>query len=801
MPPIVPDMRPVGRPARTAGRILLLACVWAGLSIVLGIAGMLSDHPPAWLLWPTGIAAAATAAWAAHTAAAGTEGDAHRFWRRLTISACVLTLGTVSHAIRTTLAGHPMPMNTLSAVCYLGSVAGTAYAMIRLPHPPRTWRANLAICLDIAIVGVASAVVITHFLWSMPVPGGPPTGGPMPAGDMPPGPMPQLGLAAGLMLIVLVTAITAVVAVIRVGITGAGGVHGPALWYLAPLGLLAPISWLIYPAVRDWPHLSVTAIVMPPLGLMFALATRAQLRHVDHPPVRRVGPPWVQRWRRVSVVPVAAVVVTVGMLVFVTLHLGFLPPGLAGGSVALTTLVVIRQLTALSDNTVLVDRLEEQANHDDLTGLPNRRMFSATLQDRTDPVTVAVCDLDGFGTLNDRLGDARGDALLRAAAARITATFGPDAVVARLLGDEFGILLPTGAVLPATGLPGSGPPAPLASTTGLPGSGSLGERLVRAFRLPLQVDGHDLLVTVTVGVAAGRDDEVPDLLRRAELALKAAKRAGANRHTEHTDEMDSTAQHDADLAAALRRGLDRGEFRLVYQPIVELPGGRITGVEALVRWHPADGPPVSPAEFIPVAEQTGLILDLGLWVIETACADAARWQLRHGVDAPRVNINVSARQLLDPDLPDQVAATMARYHLDPDKITLEITETAVFGGGAALNTVRDLRDLGVGVALDDFGTGQSSLTLLRTCPVTTLKVDKSFIDELNGTAEQEAIATSLSTIAATLGLRAVAEGVETREQAIRLEALGYRYAQGYYFAKPGPAALIDAALDHTPATI
>ncbi|GIF14700.1 diguanylate cyclase (GGDEF)-like protein [Actinoplanes teichomyceticus] len=741
-------------PARTAGRIVLLAVVWAALTVLLGIGGALGDAP-AWLLWPTGVASAATAAYACLVAARAGHGAARAFWHRLAVAAGVLTAGTLDHSLHTAIAGHRTSMGAFAATCYLGAVVGTVYAMLCLPRQPRTWRTSLANFLDVAVVGVAASLVTSHFLLTMPMPAASGT------------------LATELLLIVLITACAATVAVVRVGVTGSGPVHGPALWYLAPIGLLAPATWVVYPWTTPWPHLSVTAMAMAPLGVLFALATRAQIR-VQERPARPVGVRRSRRWRGISVVPYAAILVIAVLLVGVTLRLGYLPPRLVGGSVVLITLVVIRQLAALSDNTVLLDRLEEQANHDDLTGCPNRRLFAASLQRRTDPATVAVCDLDGFGTLNDRLGDERGDALLRAAAARIAETFGPDALVARLLGDEFGVLVPGEQE-------------------------QLGERLVRAFRLPLRVDGHDLLVTVTAGVAAGRDEAVPDLLRRAELALKAAKRAGANRHQEHTRELDSTAQHDADLAAALRRGLEMGEFRLVYQPIVELPGGRLTGVEALVRWHPQGGPPVSPAEFIPVAEQTGLILDLGLWVIETACADAARWQLRHGAAAPRVNINVSARQLLDPDLPDQVASTMARYRLDPDKITLEITETAVFGGGAALSTVRELRELGVGVALDDFGTGQSSLTLLRTCPVTTLKVDKSFIDELNGTAEQEAIATSLSTIAATLGLRAVAEGVETQEQAIRLEALGYRYAQGYYFAKPGPAALIDAALDRTPA--
>ncbi|GLW28169.1 putative bifunctional diguanylate cyclase/phosphodiesterase [Actinoplanes regularis] len=755
-------MRAVDGPARRAQRILLLACVWAALSALLGVAGVLVGDGPAWLLWPSGVAAAATAVYACLVAAESTRGVAQLFWQRLAGATGLLALGAVSHAVRTVFAGHPTTMTPFNAVCYVGAVALTAFAMLRLPHPPRTWRANRAIYLDIAVVGVAASLLTAHFLWSTPTPGSVAPALPSPGPPVP-------GLATGLMWLVVFTVVAAVATVIRVGMTGAGPVPGPTLWFLSPIGLLPPAAWLLYPMVGAWTHLSITAILMVPLGLMFTLAARAQIRSGGSP-ARPTRSRWVQRWRRISVVPYVAVAITVGMLIYVTLDLGYLPPRLAGGSLLLIILAVVRLRIAVSDNSDLMERLEAQVNHDDLTGLPNRRRFAATLQRRTAPATVAVCDLDGFGTLNDRLGDERGDALLRAAAARITETFGADAFVARLLGDEFGLLLPGE-------------------------DEALGERLVRAFRLPLRVDGHDLLVTVTVGVAAGRDEVVPDLLRRAELALKTAKRSGANRVQEHTPQLDSTAQHDADLAAALRRGLDRGEFRLVYQPIVKLPGGRITGVEALVRWHPEGGPPVSPADFIPVAEQTGMILDLGLWVIETACADAARWRQAYGTAAPRVNINVSARQLLDPDLPDQVASTMARYRLDPDKITLEITETAVFGGGVALNTVRELRELGVGVALDDFGTGQSSLTLLRTCPVTTLKVDKSFIDELNGTAEQEAIATSLSTIARTLGLRAVAEGVETKEQAVRLEALGYRYAQGYYFAKPGPAELIDVALE------
>jgi diguanylate cyclase (GGDEF)-like protein len=478
--------------------------------------------------------------------------------------------------------------------------------------------------------------------------------------------------------------------------------------------------------------------------------------------------------RSISAVPYAAVAVTVTMLLVITLRTGYLRPSFVAGSMALIILVVIRQLFALADNTELLDRLADQAGHDDLTGLPNRRFFTAALSQRTAATTVAVCDLDGFAGLNDRLGDDVGDEILREAAARLTLTVGAGAVVARLLGDEFGILLPERHTL--------------ADDT------QLAESLLHAFRAPLRIDDRDLLVTITVGMASGQDDDVPDLLRRAELALQAAKRAGGNRRLEYTEDLGAGAEHDAHIAAALRRGLELGEFRLLYQPIVQLPSGAVHGVEALVRWHPDGGPAVSPAEFIPIAEHSGLIVDLGLWIIETACADGAEWQRRYGDGAPWISVNVSARQLLDPELPAQVAAALHRNGMEPRRLTLEITETAVFAGGVAVATVQALRELGTGIALDDFGTGHSSLTLLRTCPVTTLKVDKSFIDGLNGTAQQEAIATSLSGIATTLELRAVAEGVESEAQAVRLFALGYRYAQGFYFAHPATVAQIDTLL-------
>lgn len=750
--------RPLARPATAAVRVLLLVVACTLTSVVLALLGRQLGSP-AWLLWPSALGAAVLSVLACAVASASGRGATRDFWRRLAWSAGWLTVGTAVQARAMIEAGHRVEMTPFTGSAFLIAVGVAVTALARLPRPRRTWRATVAICLDIAIVAVAAGLVISYYLWTTS------------------GPRAHTVTQATMLVIVLIVAGAGVVAVIKVSITRSEGVHRTALWAIAPIGLIAPMCWSIAPLFHGRPFLSPATVAVPPAALLFAVAGLLQTRANLNPPAPQPQPipadggahPGI--WRHISVVPYASVAVTATMLVTITARHGYLPAGMAGGSVVLTVLVMIRQYSALADNSLLLDRLDAQAHHDDLTGLPNRRFFTAALARRTDATTVAVCDLDGFSALNDRLGDRAGDAVLRAAADRISAAAGSEAVAARLLGDEFGVLLP-----------------------GSDAGDGIAESILAAFRTPLRVDGHDLLVTVTAGVARGAGDAVPDLLRRAELALQAAKLTGTNRSREHSSELDATAAHHAGLAAELRRGLDRGEFRLLYQPIVELPYGTITGVEALVRWQPADGPIVSPAEFIPVAEHSGLIIDLGAWIIDQACADAAAWERRHGPAGPRVNINVSARQLLDPELPALVADALRRHGLSPDRITIEITETAVFAGGVALGTVHELRELGVGLALDDFGTGHSSLTLLRTCPVTTLKVDKSFIDDLNGTAEQEAIATSLSTIAATLGLRAVAEGVETRDQADRLHALGYRYAQGYYFARPVPAADIDVAL-------
>ncbi|GII20977.1 putative bifunctional diguanylate cyclase/phosphodiesterase [Planosporangium mesophilum] len=432
----------------------------------------------------------------------------------------------------------------------------------------------------------------------------------------------------------------------------------------------------------------------------------------------------------------------------------------------------------ISDTRRYQDQLAYQASHDELTGLANRALFTSRTERAVataapGTVAVALVDLDDFKTINDRLGHAVGDALLVAVSARLRGCMRPDDTVARLGGDEFAILL-----------------TDLRSGE----SGAVAERIIAALTESVTAGNHDLLIQASIGLADNdTGSDADDLLRRADIAMYAAKELGKNRYVHYDSDLDARAVEQASLAAALSHALERDELRLLYQPVVDLPSGRVVGVEALVRWHhPSDGM-VSPVRFIPVAERTGQIVPLGEWILRTSCYQAADWYRRYGDEAPaRMSVNVSARQLLEPGFPQTVASILAETGLPPDRLTVEITETAVFGGGRAVEAVAAIHALGVAIALDDFGTGHSSLGLLRTCPVDVLKVDKSFVDGVTGTVEQEAIVTSIIEIAQALGLRAIAEGVETGAQADRLHDLGYRLAQGFHFAKPLGSAEIES---------
>jgi diguanylate cyclase (GGDEF)-like protein len=448
---------------------------------------------------------------------------------------------------------------------------------------------------------------------------------------------------------------------------------------------------------------------------------------------------------------------------------------IATGAVVLFLLVIAR----MSGFTGQVQRqaglLEDLAMRDDLTGLANRRRFEQGIRDALvgGRPQVILLDLNGFKAVNDDLGHSVGDRLLVVLARRLAFAVRADSLVARMGGDEFAVLLPDADAADAA---------------------VVVDRLTGALREPVPAGPHELLVAASIGSADGAGTDDPfEVLRRADVAMYAAKQRG-ERHRRYAPDLDEQASAQAVLGAELRTALDAGQFRLVYQPIVELPHGRIVAVETLVRWaHPERGE-IGPIGFIEVAEQNGLIVELGAWILRTACRQAAQWRAEYGADAPsRISVNVSARQLAQPGFATVVAAALADSGLPAACLAVEVTETAVFEGGPALVALHELRALGVRIALDDFGTGHSSLGLLQTVPVDILKVDKSFVDNITMAGRHAVIATSLIDIGNGLGLVAVAEGVETAEQAAELYRIGYRYAQGYHFGRPVPEPVFPRA--------
>jgi len=456
---------------------------------------------------------------------------------------------------------------------------------------------------------------------------------------------------------------------------------------------------------------------------------------------------------------------------------------IGAGAVLLFLLVVARMSGFVSQVQRQADQLADLAMADDLTGLANRRRFEQGLRAAlaAGRPQVALLDLNDFKGINDRLGHLIGDRLLTVLAQRLALALRGEALVARMGGDEFAVMLPDATTAEADAVVG---------------------RLAAALSQPIHAGDHELLVGASIGIADGEGTDDPfEVLRRADVAMYVAKGRGG-RHHRYTSDLDEQADEQARIGAELRTALDTGQFRMVYQPIVELPHGRIRAVEALVRWdHPERGL-VMPDLFIPTAEHNGLIVELGAWILRTACAQAARWQAEWGELAPdKISVNVSARQLAQPGFARLVAAALAESGLPVSRLTIEVTETAVFGGGQTVQAVKDLHELGVRIALDDFGTGHSSLGLLQTVPVDVLKVDKSFVDNITMAGRHAVIATALIRVSEGLGLVAVAEGVETAEQAAELYRLGYQLAQGYHFGRPVPAPDFGAPAIIVPAWI
>jgi diguanylate cyclase (GGDEF)-like protein len=423
-------------------------------------------------------------------------------------------------------------------------------------------------------------------------------------------------------------------------------------------------------------------------------------------------------------------------------------------------------------------KIVHMAMHDTLTGLPNRVLLNERIEHglartkRGESMACHLLDLDYFKTVNDTLGHPAGDKLLCQVADRLRALVRETDTIARMGGDEFAILQ---------------------GTLGQPQDAiNLAHRVIDEISRPYDIDGQQVVIGTSVGIAIGPDDgSTPaELMRNADLALYRAKGEGRNTFSFFEPEMDTRMQTRRLLETDLRKALAEGEFELYYQPILNLRSNEITGMEALIRWHHAERGMMLPATFIPLAEEIGFIVPLGQWVLREACAAAARW-----TQPLTVSVNVSPAQFRSPNLIQAVANAIASSGLPPERLELEITEMVLTGDSeAALTILYQLRDLGVRVAMDDFGTGYSSLSYLQSFPFDKIKIDRSFVKDITDGVGSLNIVRAVTAMAQGLGMTTTAEGVETNEQLEVVKAEGCTEMQGFLFSHPLPADEVDKLL-------
>jgi diguanylate cyclase (GGDEF)-like protein/PAS domain S-box-containing protein len=442
----------------------------------------------------------------------------------------------------------------------------------------------------------------------------------------------------------------------------------------------------------------------------------------------------------------------------------------------------------ISERKIFEQQLQHQAFHDPLTGLPNRALFMNRLQHAliragrhtpNDLLALLFVDLDLFKVVNDSLGHEAGDHLLVAVANRLQLAIRPQDTVARFGGDEFMILLED--------LPDEA------------AARAIAEEMLQKLRVTENINGYEIVVTASIGVALNYAgiDSTSDLLRYADAAMYQAKREGKGRYHVFDGRTSTSLLERLELEQELRRAVELEEFRVFYQPIIALNSRKVIGIEALIRWqHPRLGL-IAPAHFINTAEETGLIVPMGRWVLEEACRQVSQWQTEREDDIRlELSVNLSAKQLQQPNLATEIAEVLKKTGLAPINLRLEITESvAMSDAEGMLARLHELKALGVKLAIDDFGTGYSSLSYLKRFPVDTLKIDRSFVSGLGQNAEDTAIVQAVVTMAHTVGLTVTAEGVETTEITDHLQGLGCDLAQGYYFAKPLPSADLAALLN------
>jgi len=443
-------------------------------------------------------------------------------------------------------------------------------------------------------------------------------------------------------------------------------------------------------------------------------------------------------------------------------------------------IAVIEDITQRKVNE---ERIAFMATHDELTNLPNRNLLHDRLElaisysaRSNTQMAVLFIDIDHFKFINDSLGHQIGDELLKVLAERFTGVLRKGDTVARFGGDEFVIILPKIAAMENIK--------------------HIAHNLLKALQLPYNIAGHELMVTGSVGISVYPDDSenADDLIQHADSAMYLAKQQGRNNSQFYTPEINEQITRRLTLEKALRQALEQEQFVVYYQPKINLASHKMTGVEALVRWqHPKLGL-VSPIEFIPLAEETGIIIELGEWVMMTACRQMHQWE-QHYPELTNMSINVSARQFWQRDFTGRVASILSESKVSPEKIELELTESVVMNDiESVIETMNALKNLGISLSIDDFGTGYSSLSYLQRFPVDVLKIDRCFVTGLKNENTDSAMVRSILALAVNFKLRVVAEGIENASQHRALTSLGCQYGQGYFYSRPIDTASMEELL-------
>ena len=688
------------------------------------------------------------------------------FWRLFANSAICLGIGSVCSFA---FANNDPGLSPYMAVPTLLGVVMSTLAFARLPVGHRSAMRWAQLVLDSATVAVAGVMIYWYVVLAMATP------------DI--DTVTQNGAA-----VVGVGALVSLVIIGRAAMSPESAVDANSLRMLAVAPMVAVAVTVVLITGGDAGRLVISVLAVPVVGAAMALAAYRQQFVLGRP----AAVPAAAAGRSIySALPLIAAIATAAMVITVSARqLDWHQRVVIIGAALIAAFVVCRQLLGLrANNRLLVGirrqqaELERLAMHDPLTGLANRARFGTVVAERLDahlPASVLLIDIDDFKMVNDTMGHAVGDQLLFEVAQRLRHHSAVTDLPARLGGDEFAVLLDTDD-------------ADTAEETAV--------RILAALAVPLRVGEHQLLAHASIGVAlAGQGDSADELLRNADIAMYAAKASGKASFTRFEPRMRNEVVNHARLGSELHNAIIRHELYLAYQPVFDLVTGQMAGAEALVRWaHPTRGA-VSPIDFIPVAERSGLIVPLGAWVLREACEQLARWRAEYGDAAiPSINVNVAARQLREANFVDEVAAVLSDTGLVPANLVLEVTESSVLDGRQVRETLQALHELGVRLALDDFGTGQSSLSLLRAFPVDVLKLDKSFVDGISDGEDRGrlAVAAAVAQLAEYLDLYAVAEGIETQTQLDRLRDMGYRLGQGYFMAKPLPPAEMAALMIRT----